>query len=447
MNQVCLIWGNQEFDLSERFEKLKTEAMGPNPPGEAIYSFEVGEIIQDQTGQKLSELIQAVETVSFFSPEVMVHLKGVQALKAKKQATDGLERELAAINLVKGEMEGQEVWWDQDSLSVNQASHRHMTAIRIVEEMHGLGQGRFYLKLHPAWVGRQVWRKKEKDFEGLVIEDFLISRLKAKIQFQRPAELNPSPPNGGGKLLEVLLEWIEDPPQGVYLVLQAEVKKLAELSNKLQRAIKQKGKEYKGEVSYDDYRPTGWVVQRAKLMGFSIDPMAAALLIEMAGSELSVLAQELEKLSLHIKAGQSIGEGEILQWASPSSRFSIFLVSEHLSKRNLSHSLKSIEQIIREKIIEPTGLFALVSGQFRRLLKISWMLQDGKSPKDISQALKLHPWIAEKITATARGFSTKELEKLLVYMAEQDLKIKGSPRDALAIFENLAFLVCRGAFR
>ncbi len=446
MPGIWTLWGNQEYDLRERFKELKSSLLGADPPQEAVYVFEVADLLKDQAGKGTQDLVQAAQTVSFFSSEVLILLKGIEKIQKKSSPGKAIEMELERINLVKGEHEGQEAWLDQDSLTVAQASHFHIRASQIIEEVYPLAPRHFYLKLHPAWVGRQVWRQKDQGWEGFPIEEFLQSRSKRRLSFYPPSEILEPPALGDHKLVSTLIHLMEDNAPGVSLVFWAQVKNLREIHPDLAKILKSKGKEIKGEVTYDDYRPTGWVVNKAKSLGYLMRPRVAGLLIEVAGNELAVLAQELAKLALRLPQGGEITEAEVLAWASPSSRFSVFLVAEHLARRDLAQSLKSLEQVLDEKRVEPAGLLALIAAQFRRLLRVSWMLQAGASPKEIAQALKLHPWLTEKVIALTRNFSTLELEALLVFLSQQDQPIKQAPKEALIFFENFAFLLCRRAF-
>ena len=179
----------------------------------------------------------------------------------------------------------------------------------------------------------------------------------------------------------------------------------------------------------------------------NLPPRVAGLLIDWVGADLGLLAMELEKLSLTWGGRAALQEEDILRQASPSSRFSVFLAVEQLCTKDLWQGIKNLEQILQERRLEPAALFALLTSQFRKFLKVLWLKEGGASPKDLATQLKLHPWLAEKVTKQALQFASSELERILLHLAEQDLRIKQSPKDALAILENFAFLLHRGGFR
>ncbi|MDX2469969.1 MAG: DNA polymerase III subunit delta [SAR324 cluster bacterium] len=448
MPLLVTIWGNQQFDLDSRLSVEKHKILGDSPLEDACYIFDIAEVVKldrAQAEDKIKDLIQVSETVSFFSPELLIILKGLEKIPKQKSLTESIEKELGNLNLVKAELDGVEAWLDQDSLKSPWPSHQHVKASQLVEVIQPLGAGKFFIGVKAPWINRRIHQQKEKEFEAISIEEFFHRRLKAKVTFDEIPGLVIENKTNHSKLVAHILELISEPPTGVSILATAFVKKLAELPKAVEKVLSSKGRCIKGEVSYDDYQPTGWVVQRAKALGCQIYPSEAALMVEVAGNDLGVLNQELQKLQIHA-GGQTITTEMIFKWVSPSVHFGLFLVSEHLAKRDMEQSLKSLEQILKEKKNEASGVFNLIALQFRKLVKAAWMMESGLPIKEIASRLKMHPFLAEKLIKLAGTYRRTELEDILVYLAQQDLNLKANPKDALVILENFAFLLCRRSF-
>ena len=403
MANLTIIWGNQQFDLDSKLAREKRAILGEAPLDDAHYTFDISEVVKlDKASAlvKIQELQQIAETVSFFSPEVLIILKGLEKIPKAKSLTESIEKELASLNLVKAELDGAEAWLDQDSLKSPWSSHQHIRANQLVETIYPQGKSRFLLKLKTPWVGRRIHQQKEKEFESISVEDFLTRRLKAKVTFEALEGMILEEKVNQSGLVKYLLELITDPPAGVSILGTAFVKKLAELPNA--KEIAKNGRSIKGEIAYDDYKPTGWVVQRAKAIGLQIYANEAALLVEVAGNDLGVLNQELQKLQLHA-GSEPVTTQMIYQWVSRSVHFGLFLVAEQLAKRNMEQSLKSLEQILKERKNEAGGMFNLIALQFRKLVKTSWMMEAGLPVKEIASRLKMHPFLAEKLIQLAKS--------------------------------------------
>ena len=70
------------------------------------------------------------------------------------------------------------------------------------------------------------------------------------------------------------------------------------------------------------------------------------------------------------------------------------------------------------------SLFGMVVRQFRLLLMAREMLDSSATQQEIQQGLGLHPFVAEKITKQARGFSISTLENIYRRLLRMDEQAK-----------------------
>jgi len=62
--------------------------------------------------------------------------------------------------------------------------------------------------------------------------------------------------------------------------------------------------------------------------------------------------------------------------------------------------------------------------QFRNLLLVKSLLQNGVNTAQIGQKIKLHPFVLKKTLAQAQNFSLADLKKIYAGLLETDISIK-----------------------
>ena len=338
-------------------------------------------------------------------------------------------------------------WFDSDTLTDQFDSHHHFTAKQIVEKIVHLGKKSFYLQLSDNWINRVVYRQTGKNQEGIEIRELLKTKLKADIQFTPPTSENQKPISDSGRLVSLLKDYLNDPPNHIQFVITSNMRNLRELNKEISDLLSNRATVRKLTVAYDDFNPVEWVVSRAKKKNLNLDRNSAALLIEIAGTDFSVLDMELNKLSIWHPQNTSITPKDLLENTSHSKKFSIFRISNFLVHKDIKNTVESLESVIKNHPTDAISIFGLIASQFRRLLKISWMLEAGNSEKTIINKLKINKWVAEQSIKHAKNFTTKELENIVVHLSKIDLQIKYYMKDALMILENLCFQICHGVFK
>lgn len=445
---IHLLWGNQSLELEEEGLRLAHGYLSEEERRVGLFRFDLAELgAKDASKERqLAENIQQEgESLSFLSTKKAILIENLQQIPAKKSPLEKPLKELAEINLVKIMTETGERWADGDSLPAESESHNHLTAKNLIEEIHPLMRGGFYLRLRPEWQGQVILRMRAKKPVEVSVEELLTQRMKSDLNFAEP-HAEDLAPSGQGRLMDLLLGWLEDLPDDLLLVLQANVRNLKELPSALAKSLEKNAKARKMTIAYDDFQATGWIIQRARAKGFEIEQMAAKLLADTAGSDFRLLDQELEKLRLQVEPGRSIDAALIWRSASQSMRYSVFRVGELLAQRDLAQSVQSIEKLLFESPNDRGSLFGLIASQFRRLVKIHWMRAQGLSPKEMATKLKMHPFLAEKMIKTALHFETKELENIVMHLAAIDVRVKFAKAEASSLMENFAFMVCTKLF-
>ena len=446
--QVFFIFGNQSFEIETEVNNIVNDTLNEEEQKHSLFSFKTSDFFsQDRkSSQKaLNEFRSTCETISFFSSKTVIILHDVQNIPSKKSPLETLENHLRKINLVKVSTEPDADWFDADSLSEQMDTHHHITGWQLIRDIECYKNKTFFFDVIPEFRNRLIHRKKGTGQDTIELTEFLKNKIKGTLLFERPSTEAPLNLADNTKPTELIKRCVQSPPSQIVLIITAHIKNIREVKKEIGNHLQKYAKVIKKTIAYDNFRPVPWIIKQAKSKNLIIDTSTADLLIEIAGTEFFVLDMELEKLSILFPAGTEITEKALFSSVSHSRRFTIFRAAEFLQRKELRGALECIEQVVGENPADAIGLFSLIVFQFRRMLKISWLMDSGLVEKRISDKLKLNPWAAKQTIKHVRNFTTSELENIVVYLAKLDLQVKYAAKDALIILENICFQICPGA--
>lgn len=152
-----------------------------------------------------------------------------------------------------------------------------------------------------------------------------------------------------------------------------------------------------------------WLAKRAQGLGVRLAPDAARLLAEAAGSELRVLASELEKLATYVGAGGQIGPAEVRLLTPTTRQARVFDLTDALARRDRARALGLLHELLAAGE-SPLGIVALTAFQTRALIQVKALAQRGLRPPQIAQTAGMAPFVVEKSLPLARQFSFAQLE-------------------------------------
>lgn len=395
----------------------------------------------------INDFQSTCETISFFADKTIVHVSNLQNIPARKSPLQKIYAKLNDINLVKIPEGDDTLWYDADTLTHQVETHYHITGKQLVHRVVQYEDKSIYLELSPDIKGRLINRKKGKGEEGIEISELIQSKIKGQLCFTEPTQKQPLPDTDGSALTTLLTEYIEDPPDHIVFIFTANIKNLKEIPKGIADLLQKHARVTKTTVAYDDFKPLPWVQRRASDKGIVLDRVTAELLIDLAGTDFSILNMELDKLSILFPQGTQISPEQLVENISHSKKFTIFRITGFLLSKNLRRSLELLEQILGENASDAIGLFGLIASQFRKLVKMAWLMEEGMPDKMIIQKLKLNPWVGKQLMGYTRNFSMVELENIVIYMSKIDLQLKYYAKEALVILQNLCFQICQNTFQ
>ena len=219
-----------------------------------------------------------------------------------------------------------------------------------------------------------------------------------------------------------LAEFIAIMPAETVLVVL--VDELLDAKNVLFKAAEQDGKVIQSTL------PRGaavesWITKRAKAIGVSITPDAAALLANFIGNQLRLLANELNKLATYVGTGATITADDVRQLSAQVQEARIFDLTDALAARNRKRALDILHDLLTDGE-QPLKLISMITSQVRSLLLVKELSQKGMRGPQIATTIGVAPFVAEKSLRQVNKFSPSQLENTYRQLLATDAALKRS---------------------
>lgn len=232
---------------------------------------------------------------------------------------------------------------------------------------------------------------------------------------------------------EALIEMIGRLQDGdtVFVIWEEELGK-RDLSGKLFKAILKSKLVYEF-AAWDARQVAGWMMQKLKEAGVTMDDQAWAYASLGIGDNMWLASSEVEKL-IHYAQGSGktvLSLADVKNLIPAGLQDDVFALVDAVSKRQGREALWRLYQQLETGSHE-LELLSMVIRQYRILQQVSDGLANGMTPDAIAKAYKLHPFVVKKMSAqvSSRGASVAQVYALLT---ETDAQIKstGVPADVL----------------
>ncbi len=262
----------------------------------------------------------------------------------------------------------------------------------------------------------------------LVIVNGLLARLTARQEAEGQEAAESAEPGWKRAYLKDLTAYLPNLPPTTRLIF-VEEKSLPASHPILKLARKECVKEFQRPKEGD---LPGWIQRRARAKGGNLSSEAVALLAALAGNDLRLLDQEIEKLLLYA-AGRQVTSQDVQALVSLARQTSIFDLVDCVGRRQTDRALRLLHRLLDEGEA-PLYLLTMLARQVRILIQVSELRSQGVPPGEVAGRLKLHPYVAEKALAQARNFSLAQLEAAHDRLVEADWAIKtGKSEEVLAL--------------
>lgn len=228
------------------------------------------------------------------------------------------------------------------------------------------------------------------------------------------------------KTLEDLATYASDPMESTVLVILMHGAS-ADKRRALYKNVQKKGVVLVSDA-LRDYEMPQWITSFYKSRGLDIEPAAAALLAEYAGTDMSRIMLETEKMQKNLPEGTvRVNAADIEKNVGISRQFSIFELTKALSYMKAEKALKIAAYIGNGPKFMLLLATASLYTHFYRILKYEAALlkNPAMSKADRAKLLGVNPYFMEEYDVAARNYPIRRCMKVISLLEEYDFKGKG----------------------
>lgn len=228
------------------------------------------------------------------------------------------------------------------------------------------------------------------------------------------------------KTLEDLATYASDPMESTVLVILMHGAS-ADKRRALYKNVQKKGVVLVSDA-LRDYEMPQWITSFYKSRGLDIEPAAAALLAEYAGTDMSRIMLETEKMQKNLPEGTvRVNAADIEKNVGISRQFSIFELTKALSYMKAEKALKIAAYIGNGPKFMLLLATAPLYTHFYRILKYeaAMLKNPAMSKSDRAKLLGVNPYFMEEYDVAARNYPIRRCMKVISLLEEYDFKGKG----------------------
>lgn len=225
------------------------------------------------------------------------------------------------------------------------------------------------------------------------------------------------------RTIDQIEPYLNNPSPTTILVFNYKYKKL-DGRKPLGKLLKKKGMLFTSD-KIKDYKLPDWIVGYCKNQGLSIKPKASHLLSEFLGTDLSKVANTIEKLKVILSGETVIDEDVIQKNVGISKEFNLFELSNALAEKNVYKSNLIINHFAQnpKNYPLPVTLSALYN-YYTKLMKFHFYAPN-ISEKELAAIIGVHPFFLKDYKVAARNYTKNKLARIFGYLRDYDLQSKG----------------------
>ena len=176
---------------------------------------------------------------------------------------------------------------------------------------------------------------------------------------------------------------------------------------------------------YDNKIPE-WIMGYCKAHKYAVTSKAAAILAESLGTDLSRVANEIDKLTLLLPPGGEIGEKLVEEHTGISKDFNTFELQAALIRKDYLKANRIVNYFEANPKNNP--LVLTISTLFKYFLNLmTYHYQKGATPnqQEMARLLGIHSFFLKDYTDGARVYGAGKCASVISLLREYDLKSKG----------------------
>lgn len=310
-----------------------------------------------------------------------------------------------------------------------------------------MGEEPYYIDRIAEYIAKNVLTEEERGFNQVVLYgkevsvDDIVSQAKRYPMMAEYQVVIVREAQHLSRTIEQFAAYAEQPQPTTVLVICYKYK-TPDKRKKLVKTLRSgPGVVFESKKLYEN-QVADWIRRILLGSGYKISHKASALLVEFLGTDLSRIANELEKLKIVLPEGSEIGPEDIEKHIGISKDYNNFELKKAIAQRDIPKATRIIKYFTENPKDNPFVLtIALLHTFFSQLLQYHGL--SDHSPKNVARALRINPYFVSEYQTAARHYPMKQVSRIIGVLREMDLKGKGVGASALGQGDLLRELLYR----
>jgi DNA polymerase-3 subunit delta len=185
-----------------------------------------------------------------------------------------------------------------------------------------------------------------------------------------------------------------------------------------------------------------WIQKRVKDEGGEISPQAVHLLARLVGSNLWIMATEIEKLLLYTD-GRKIEEGDVQSVVGYNQQATVFNMVDAILEFKAEQAEKMLEHLFRSGVA-PVYLLFMIARQVQLIVRVKELNRKRITNREMQGKLGMSSeWVLRKTLEQASRYSLSRLKDVYRRLLDTDISIKTGKMDPELALNILVAELCR----
>ncbi len=297
-----------------------------------------------------------------------------------------------------------------------------------------MGEEPYYIDKLSEYIEQNILQEHERDFNQTVlygrdvtIEDVVGNAKRFPMMADRQVVIVKEAQELS-RTIDKLESYAENPQPTTVLVICYKYKTL-DKRKKITKTLEKVGVVFESKKLYEN-QVGDWLKRVLAGKKLNIEPKAAAMLVDFLGTDLSKIANELDKLSIILPQGSTITPAIIEENIGFSKDFNVFEFRKSIGEKNQLKAYQIADYFAQNPKDNPMVVTtSLVFSFFSQLLQYHG-LKD-KNPKNVASVLRVSPYFLKDYDVALRNYPMKKVSQIVASLRDIDVKSKGVGVNAL----------------
>jgi len=292
-----------------------------------------------------------------------------------------------------------------------------------------MGEESYYIDKLSDYIENNILSEEERGFNQMTIygrdasiEDIVSNAKRFPMMAERQVIIVKEAQDLS-RTIEHLVSYVEHPQTTTVLVICYKYKKL-DARKKLAKTIKKQGFVLFESKKLYDNQVGDWIRKYLLAKEYNIEPKAVHMLVEFLGTNLSKIANELDKLMLVLSNEKVISPDDIEYNIGISKDYNNFELRKAISNKQIVKANRIINYFKLNPKSNPVivTLFS-INDLFTKLLLLHG-LKD-KSQNNVAKKLSVSPYFVKEYYDAAQNYPMRKVSQIITMLHDADMKSKG----------------------